>query len=163
MKKKFSFNRSTVFIIVSVLIVAAIIISPSVMYKNAKNRGDAARTETTTAAAASASETSAESTTAVPETKTTPASADTIVLTASTGTNAAANSQVTLTVSGASAGSSYRYIVQNGDEWAVIQDSSSNSSVMWNAGPAGTKTVYADVTDASGNTVRVSIPMTVGN
>ncbi len=80
------------------------------------------------------------------------------------GTSAASGTQVTLTATGAGGTGGYQYafsVCNSEGKWYKIQAASAKNTAIWNASPAGQKTLYAYVKDSSGKVEQKTINFTV--
>ena len=134
-------------IIIAVLVIAAVI-AGIFSLKIEKKPDAASKTKTTTAVSTSAEKVESIETS----------------LTADK-TAAATGSKVELkvTVKGGKAPYKYHFLVydQQGNEWYKLTDFQEKDSYEWTAGKPGIKTLFADVKDSSGQTIRAQLSVTI--
>ena len=80
------------------------------------------------------------------------------------GTSAAAGTSVTLTATATGGSGFYQYafsVCNSEGKWYKIQAASASDTAVWNATPAGTKTLYAYVKDSNGKVAQKTLTFTV--
>ncbi|WP_353948981.1 glucosaminidase domain-containing protein [Sporolactobacillus sp. Y61] len=85
-------------------------------------------------------------------------------LSASPAGKAESGSRVNLTAkaAGGSGDYQYKYIIRdNAGKWYLLKNYSSSNTFTWTPGPTGAKTLYVDVKDGKGRTVRTKLAYTV--